>query len=171
MFADSYSTISSCAFTNRVLDSYISHLYSHLWERQEATTQFQGNGSNHELAALLLTETIQHSLHTSKRPVYVLYLDAKSAFVLVLWQFLIKNLYVYGLRGQGLVLIDERLTVCEWNGVMMGLGTGRQKVISTKFTITSAWGCPRKWAWCRPWWTQHLGCLCHWTSWWCSVGI
>ena len=72
MFADSYRTISSCAFTSRVLDSYISHLYSHLWERQEATTQFQGNGSNHRLAALLLTKTIQHSLHTSKRPVYVL---------------------------------------------------------------------------------------------------
>ena len=48
----------------------------------------------------------------------------KSAFDLVVRQFLICNLYHYGIQDQGFVLIDHRLknrkTVCEWNGQLMG---------------------------------------------------
>ena len=90
--ADSYRTISSCPLVSKAIDTYIGELYDDILEDHQASTQFQGRGSNHELAALLLTETIQHSLHSSKKPLFVLYLDAKSAFDLVLRQFLINNL-------------------------------------------------------------------------------
>ena len=122
--ADCYRTISSCPLLSKAIDTYIGELYDDILDDHQASTQFQGRGSNHELAALLLTETIQHSLHTAKRPLFVLYLDAKSAFDLVLRQFLINNLYDYGIQDQGLLLIDQRIknrkTICEWNGQIMG---------------------------------------------------
>ena len=121
--ADSYRTISSCPFQSKLLDSYIRDIYGHVWDHHQADTQFQGAGSSHEHAALLLTECIQHSLHT-KKPLFVLYLDAKSAFDLVLRQFLINKLFHYGIQDHGLVFLDQRLkhrkTVCEWNGQLMG---------------------------------------------------
>ena len=47
-----------------------------------------------------------------------------SAFDLVVRQFLIANLYHYGIKDQGLLLIDERLknrkTFCEWERKLMG---------------------------------------------------
>ena len=46
---------------------------------------------SHELAALRLTTTIHHSL-TSKKPTFVLLLDARSAFDLVLRKILIRRL-------------------------------------------------------------------------------
>ena len=122
--ADSYRTISSCPLLSKAIDTYIGELYDDILDEHQASTQFQGKGSNHELAALLLTETIQHSLHTSKKPLFVLYLDARSAFDLVLRQFLINNLFDYGIQGHGLLLIDQRIknrkTICEWNGQVMG---------------------------------------------------
>ena len=63
------------------------------WAAAQAETQFQGSGSSHELAAILLTETIQHSLFSLKLPIFILYLDAQSAFDVVLRELLIKNLY------------------------------------------------------------------------------
>ena len=55
---------------------------------------------------------------------YILFLDARSAFDLVIREFLIANLYHYGIKDQGLVLIDERLrnrkTYCEWDSKLMG---------------------------------------------------
>ena len=94
------------------------------WNEAKAPTQFQGEGSSHELAALLLTEVIQHSLHVSKLPVYALYLDARSAFDLVLRELLIRNLFVSGTTGEALLYIDERLrnrnTYCEWDKNLMG---------------------------------------------------
>ena len=57
-------------------------------------------------------------------PTYVLYLDARSAFDLVLREFLVSDLYDLGMRDQSLMLIDARLknrkTVCEWNRTLMG---------------------------------------------------
>ena len=122
--ADSYRTISSCPLVSKVLDTYVADLYSPIWQQHQAETQFQGKGSNHELAALLLTETIQYSMHSSKKPLFVLYLDAKSAFDLVLKEFLVNNLFHYGVQDQGLLLIDQRLkfrkTICEWDKQWMG---------------------------------------------------
>ena len=95
-----------------------------MWKHQEADTQFQGEGSSHELAALLLTETIQHSLHTLVQPLYVLYLDARSAFDRVVIELLVRNLYFSGTGGHQLLFIKERLknrlTFCEWDKTLMG---------------------------------------------------
>ena len=121
--AESYRTISCCPFLSRILDAYLDKVYGHIWKKEQAQTQFQGQDSSHELAALLLTECLSVSL-AKKKPVYVLYLDAKSAFDLVVRQLLINNLYHHGIQDQGLLLLDNRLkyrkTVCEWNGQLMG---------------------------------------------------
>ena len=99
-------------------------LYSQRWQQFTAETQFQKQSSSHELAAVLLSETISHSVKTRSEPVFVIYLDAKSAFDLALKEHIINNLFEYGLRDQGTVLIDKRLsnrrTVCEWNRILMG---------------------------------------------------
>ena len=103
---------------------YISSLYSSKWTKHEAETQFQGKSSSHELAALTLTEAIKHSVNTLEMPAFVIFLDARSAFDLALKEFLINNLYEYGIKDQGLILIDQRLknrrTMCKWNKVLMG---------------------------------------------------
>ena len=113
----SYRTISTCPLLAKGLDTYLR-------QHQEADTQFQGEGSSHELAALLLTETIQHSLHTLGEPLYVLYLDARSAFDRVVIELLVRNLYLSGTRGHQLLFIKERLknrlTFCEWDKTLMG---------------------------------------------------
>ena len=58
----SYRTISTCPLVAKCLDLYVRELSVDGWNEEQAETQFQGEGSSHELAALLLTETIQHSL-------------------------------------------------------------------------------------------------------------
>ena len=120
----SYRTISTCPFLSKAIDSYISILYSSKWNKFTSETQFQTKSSSHELAALTLTEAIIHSTKSLSKPVYVLYLDARSAFDLALKEFIINNLYEYGVQDQGVILIDQRLknrkTVCEWDKVLMG---------------------------------------------------
>ena len=90
----------------------------------QAQTQFQGPGSCHDLAALLLTEAVQHSLHTARLPVYVLLLDAKSAFDKVVLECAVRNAYLAGTRDQGLLYLNSRLqnrrTYVEWDKVLMG---------------------------------------------------
>ena len=120
----SYRTISTCPLISKAIDTYISILYSPKWNTFTAETQFQAKSSSHDLAALTLTETIIHSTRTNNRPVFVIYLDAMSAFDLALREFLINNIYECGIRDHGLLVIDQRLrnrkTICEWNKVMMG---------------------------------------------------
>ena len=87
--ARSYRSISICPLIPKALDLYIRDLNLPAWNDDQAETQFQGEGSSHELAALLLTETIQHSLFNLKEPVFVIYLDAKSAFDVILRQLLV----------------------------------------------------------------------------------
>jgi hypothetical protein len=90
----------------------------------QADTQFQGTGSSHELAALLLTESIQFSLFSAKKPLFVIFLDAKSAFDKILREIVIKNAYLAGSQDQGLVYLDNRLkfrkTFIEWDKTLMG---------------------------------------------------
>ena len=94
------------------------------WDRNKAECQFQGKGSSHELAAVLLTECIQRSLHHLKLPLDVLYLDAKSAFDAVLKELLMKNLYLSGPSEESLVYLHNRLdgrqTILDLNGRLMG---------------------------------------------------
>ena len=99
-------------------------LYGQCWADAQAATQFQGSGSSHELAALLLTESIHHSLLVSKKPLFVLMLDAKSAFDKVVRECAVRNAYLAGTTGQGLLYINSRLehrkTLVEWDKVLMG---------------------------------------------------
>ena len=90
----------------------------------QAETQFQGSGSSHELAALVLTEAVQHAVFSAKKPLFVIMLDAKSAFDKILVEFIIKNAFLAGSRGQGLLYLADRLshrkTFVEWDKCLMG---------------------------------------------------
>ena len=120
----SYRTISTCPLVSKALDLYIRGLHKDKWVSQEARTQYQGDGSSHELAALLVTEIVQHSLWILKEPAYLLFLDAKSAFDKVLPELLIRNLFKAGMDGDSINLINNRLTnrltYLDWNRSIMG---------------------------------------------------
>ena len=75
---------------------YVGQLNRPSWASVEAETQFQAAGSSHELAALLLTETIQHSIFVNDKPVYALALDAMSAFDNIVRQCVIRSAYLAG---------------------------------------------------------------------------
>ena len=108
----------------KALDVLVRDLNIDSWNDDQASTQFLGEGSSHELAALLLTEVVQHSLHVLHQPLFVIYLDAKSAFDRVLRQLLVRQLYFTGTQGGELILIDKRLesrkTFAEWDNTLMG---------------------------------------------------
>ena len=120
----SYRTISTCPVLAKALDLYIRDLHINSWNEDQATTQFQGKGSSHELAAVLLTETIQHSLFTLRQPVFILYLDAQLVFDVVLPELLVKNLFHCNTVGQSLIYLNNRFqnrrTFIDWNGQIMG---------------------------------------------------
>ena len=120
----SYRTISTCPFLSKALDLYIRDLYQEGWDAKQASTQYQGSGSSHELASLLLTEVIQHSLYAANLPVFLLALDAQSAFDRCLRQILICELHKAGVKNDALILIDNRLanraTVYEWDKELLG---------------------------------------------------
>ena len=122
-----YRTISTCPFLAKCLDLYIHDLYHHLWDAQQADTQYQGRGSSHELASLLVTEVIQHSLFVSKKPVFLMALDAESAFDRCLRQVLCSELYRARIPEAAIMCINNRVasrsTVYEWDGCMMGPAT------------------------------------------------
>ena len=119
----SYRTISSCPFISKCIDIYLGQLSRDDWKTKQAETQFQGEGLCHDMAALLLTTTIQHSL-SMKRPIFVLLLDAKSAFDLVLRQILVRRLFLDSPQDQRIIYWDKRLanrtTYCQWEDQLMG---------------------------------------------------
>ena len=120
----SYRTISTCPFLAKCIDLYVRDLSHELWDSQIAETQYQGAGSTHELAALMVTEAIQFSLYVTKEPVFLLALDAESAFDRCLPQILCNKLFDFGLPRATLNLICNRLnnreTIYEWDGQLMG---------------------------------------------------
>ena len=119
-----YRTISTCPLLSKALDLYIRQLHEDKWKVCQAETQYQGEGSCHELAALLVTELVQHSIHTLREPAYLLFLDAKSAFDRVLPELLIRELYLAGMDGNTTILVNNRLvnrhTYLDWNKTLMG---------------------------------------------------
>ena len=119
----SYRTISTCPLLAKALDKYVGSLYKTGWMECQAETQFQGPGSSHELAALLLSECIQHSL-AIKKPLFVILLDAKSAFDKIIPEIVIKKAFLAGSQDQGLIFLDNRLksrqTNIEWDKTLMG---------------------------------------------------
>ena len=120
----SYRTISNCPVLAKALDIYLHDLFIDLWNNGQAPTQYQGEGSSHELASLLITEAVQHSLFSTKKPVFMLFLDARSAFDTVVIQFLIRNLYTMGMSGNSILYMNNRLlnriSYCEWEQKIMG---------------------------------------------------
>ena len=105
----SYRTISCCPLLAHALDTYMVELYDSGWSAVQAGTQFQGSNSSHDLAALAITEAIIQSLHTIKQPVYLLLLDAQSAFDRVVIEHAIRCAYLAGTDDEGLVYLDRRL--------------------------------------------------------------
>ena len=109
---------------SKALDLYIHDLHGDKWNSQQAPTQYQGDGSCHDLAALLVTEVIQHSIYTLKEPAYLLFLDARSAFDRVMPELLIRGLYLSGMSGNSINYVDNRLTnritYIDWNRSIMG---------------------------------------------------
>ena len=103
---------------------YVGLLHGQGWADVQAPTQFQGSGSSHELAALLLTECIQNSIHVSKKPIFVLLLDAESAFDKIVRECAVRNAYLAGTTDKALLYINHRLenrkTFVEWDKVLMG---------------------------------------------------
>jgi hypothetical protein len=120
----SYRNISTCPFLAKCADTYVGRLNGPGWAEVQAPTQFQGEGSSHELAALLLSETIQYSLYYNNKTVYILLLDAQSAFDKIIRQCAIRSAFLAGTCDQGLLYLDHRLasrrTFPEWGKVLMG---------------------------------------------------
>ena len=108
----------------KALDLFVRELNLAVWNEDQADVQYLGEGSSHELAALLLTEAVQHSLYTAKNPLFALYLDAQSAFDTVLRKTLVTNLFHCGTTDGSLLYIDNwlasRTTFVEWNKQIMG---------------------------------------------------
>ena len=120
----SYRTISTCPFIAKSLDLFIRDLYQELWDEVTASTQYLDSGSSHELASLLVTEVTQYSLNVNNKPVYFLILDAQSAYDRCLRQILCTELFMTGINGAALLLLDNRLksraTVYQWEDQMLG---------------------------------------------------
>ena len=120
----SYRTISSCPVLAKALDLYIQELSITKWNAVQAQTQYQGQNSSHDLASLLVTEAVQQSLYSHHKPIFLLFLDARSAFDSVVISFLIRTLYFSGMQGNSINYIhsrlNNRLTYCDWDKVLMG---------------------------------------------------
>ena len=120
----SYRTISTCPLLAKGLDIHVRDLSIENWNSKQADTQYQGEGSSHELASLLITEAIQHSLFISKLPIFLLLLDAKSAFEAVVIPYMVRQLYLSGMDGQGVLYMDNRLrsrvTILEFDKTLVG---------------------------------------------------
>ena len=117
--SSSYRTLSSCPFTAKCLDFYVRELSISEWSEAKAETQFLGPGMSHELGALLLSETITHSINSLNAPLFCLFLDARSAF-----EIISRKLHLIGTSGHRLLYIDNRLkhqkTFLEWNNKVLG---------------------------------------------------
>ena len=122
--ASSYRTISTCPFIAKSCDSYISSLSVDDWHNARAEVQFLGPGMSHEMGALLLSEVIQHSINITDKPVFALFLYARSAFDRALQEILVRKLFLIGTTGERLLYFDNRLkyrkTFCEWDHQVLG---------------------------------------------------
>ena len=120
----SYRTISTCPLLAKGLDLYLRELFITKWNLQQASTQYQGESSNHELASLLITEAILHSKFIVKQPIYLLFLDAKSAFDTVVIPYLVRKLHSSGMDGHSILYMENRLssraTFCGFDGLVAG---------------------------------------------------
>ena len=122
--ASSYRTISTCPFISKCCDTYIRNLSLDDWHNARSDVQFLGPGMSHEMGALLLSEVIHHSLNVRDKPVFALFLDARSAFDRTIREILVRKLFLLGTTGNRLLYFDNRLkhrkTFCEWDHQVLG---------------------------------------------------
>ena len=120
----SWRTISCCPLLAKALDTYMVQLYNAGWSAAQAPTQFQGDNSSHDLASLCVTEAVIHGLYTNKEPVYLLLLDAQSAYDRVVIEHAVRCAYLAGTQDEGLLYLDHRLrsrrTMVEWEKEILG---------------------------------------------------
>ena len=106
------------------MDTYMVELYDAGWSACQASTQFQGTDSSHELAALSITEAVVQGLHINKEPIFLLLLDAQNAFDRVVIEHTVRCAYLAGRDDQGLLYLDKRLrsrnTYIEWDKELLG---------------------------------------------------
>ena len=103
---------------------YIRNLSISEWENARPDTQFLGPDKSHKLGALLLTEAVFHSISNLKRPLFCLFLDARSAFHITIREIFIRKLHLLGTSGHRLKYLNNRLesrkTFLEWNHQVLG---------------------------------------------------
>ena len=105
----SYRTISNCTVLVKALDAYIGSIYAPQRDSSQIDVKFQGSNSSHDLAALQVTELIAFSNRVLNRPLYALFLDAKSCFDRVLRQSVIRSAYSIDTTGNVLNIFNNRL--------------------------------------------------------------
>ena len=88
---------------------YVRELSLEKWNALQAETQYQGEGSSHELASLLITEAVQYLMFRIKQPIFLLFLDARSAFDNVIISYLVRQLFMSGMEGNSMLYIENRL--------------------------------------------------------------
>ena len=122
----SWRCISTCPLVPKALDLYVSDLHRDNWTLASAPTQFMTKGSSHELAALLLTETICYATLTLGIALWVLLLDKQSAFDSVLKEHILSEAYTaadYN-ADQSLLYMANRLatrrTFLQFSSTLMG---------------------------------------------------
>ena len=75
-----YRTISTCPLLAKALNIHIKNLLIDDWNNAQAETRYQDLGKSHELACVLMTETIDYSLYRCNKPVFAFFMDARSTF-------------------------------------------------------------------------------------------
>ena len=95
----SYCTISTCPLIAKGLD---------LYDSLRASTKYQRQASTHELASLFMIKAVKNSKFASRKQVFLLFLDAKSALDTVVTPYLIRKLYVAGIVEKLLTYILNR---------------------------------------------------------------
>ena len=122
----SWRCISTCPLVPKALDLYVSDLHGDNWALVSAPTQFMTKGSSHELAALLLTETICYATLTLGIALWVLLLDKQSAFDSVLKEHILSEAYTAAgcNADQSLLYMANRLasrrTFLQFSSTLMG---------------------------------------------------
>ena len=120
----SYRTISTCPLLAKSLDIYVRDLFISDWNSSQADTQYQGERSSHDLASLMITETVLYAKYKSSLPTFLLFLDARSAFDTVVTPYLVRKLFFTGMHGNSLLYTDSRLsnrtTYCQFDKSTVG---------------------------------------------------
>ena len=122
----SWRCISTCPLVSKALDMYVADIHRDNWTTASAPTQFMSRGSSHELAALLLTESICYATLTLGIALWVLLLDKQSAFDSVLKEHIISEAYCAAGHhaDQSLLYMANRLasrrTYLQFSSTLMG---------------------------------------------------